>query len=110
MYTTPTKKTILITVLTFTPLLKPRNELFQNNSKLKLACWLLFYSGQKLYGMTPKLAAYMKLERSQYVTGTMKFIDKNLLFKKNSKIPRGARCQGYTSLCPCARVDLVLGL
>ena len=43
--------------------------------------------------MTPKLAAWMKSERRQYGTGTMKsntkYIDKSLLFKKSSKIPRG---------------------
>ena len=43
--------------------------------------------------ITTKLAAWMKSERRQYVTGTMKsntkYIDKSLLFKKSSKIPRG---------------------
>ena len=43
--------------------------------------------------MTPKLAAWMKMERGQYVTGTMKkntkYIDKSLLFKKSAKTPRG---------------------
>ena len=43
--------------------------------------------------MTPRLAAYMKKERHMYVTGTMKrntkYIDKDLLFKKSSNVPRG---------------------
>ena len=43
--------------------------------------------------MTPKLAVYMKKERRQYVTGTMKrntkYIDKEILFKKSVHMPRG---------------------
>ena len=43
--------------------------------------------------MTPKLAAYLKKEHGQFLTGTMKKntknIDKELLFKKSMKIPRG---------------------
>ena len=43
--------------------------------------------------MTPKLAAYLKKEHGQFVTGTMKKntknLDKSLLFKKNMKIGRG---------------------
>ena len=43
--------------------------------------------------MTPKLAVYMKKERRQYVTGTMKrntkYIDKEILFKKSVHVPRG---------------------
>ena len=43
--------------------------------------------------MTPRLAIYMKKERGMYITGTMKrntkYIDKDVLFKKSVRVPRG---------------------